>query len=444
MTAKDRRRIAKLFALLGSPNQGERDNARHKLDALLQRLGKSWNDLPELLQPDAQSASPSDPRDTTDPVNPFDASNAPTPADTVRRMLESYVTLDEHEYVAVALWIIHTHVFDRFMVTPRLLLTSPVRNCGKTTLLDVASRLVARPKKTDSITAAVIYHNVNVTRSTLLLDEADNLELAAKAVLRSVLNAGHRRGGSVDRLIRGWPVAFDVFAPVALASIGSLTLPLVSRSIVISMRRHDGAQTLRRFDAADTADLDVVYSHIRHWVRQVELGQVALNRDPDMPAGMHGRQADNWRPLLSIGDACGPAWSAQARDAAIAFTRSERDEDLPIILLRHLRDIFNALRKERLPSKLLVDNLLDLDEMWSEFRGVRGDERPRKLTQGQLAMLLRPFKIVPRKFWPPNRDATTKNFRGYARADFEAAWRAYCSEAGTPDHRYGVQYLRRA
>jgi hypothetical protein len=41
MTAKDRRRIAKLFALLGSPNQGERDNARHKLDALLQRLGKS-------------------------------------------------------------------------------------------------------------------------------------------------------------------------------------------------------------------------------------------------------------------------------------------------------------------------------------------------------------------------------------------------------------------
>jgi hypothetical protein len=143
MTGKDRKRIRDLFAMMGSANKKESETAKQKLDALLKRLGKTWNDLPELIQPE-ESARPraDDPRDNA-PVSPFDEF---VPADTVRGMLEQYVALDRHEYVAVALWIIHTHVYERFMVTPRLFLMSPVRNCGKTTLLDVASRLVARPE----------------------------------------------------------------------------------------------------------------------------------------------------------------------------------------------------------------------------------------------------------------------------------------------------------
>lgn len=33
------------------------------------------------------------------------------------------------------LWILHGYVFDRFPITPRLALLSPIRACGKTTLL---------------------------------------------------------------------------------------------------------------------------------------------------------------------------------------------------------------------------------------------------------------------------------------------------------------------
>jgi hypothetical protein len=75
--------------------------------------------------------------------------DAYSPADTVRGIVEKYVALEKLEYVAVALWIIHTHFYDRFMVTPRLVPMSPVRNCGKTTLLDVTTRLVFRAKKSD-------------------------------------------------------------------------------------------------------------------------------------------------------------------------------------------------------------------------------------------------------------------------------------------------------
>jgi DNA polymerase III delta prime subunit len=183
MTTKDRKRIRKLHALLGSSNEGEREAARRKLEALLTRLGKSWNDLPELLTDDTPAQPVADPRDSG--PHPFDRPDAPTPADTVRRMLELYLRLEPYEYVAVALWIIHTHTYDRFMVTPRLLLSSPVKGCGKTTLLDVAERLVVRAEKSDNITAAAIYHSLQGVPRTLLLDEADNLEMSTSAARRA-------------------------------------------------------------------------------------------------------------------------------------------------------------------------------------------------------------------------------------------------------------------
>jgi hypothetical protein len=46
--------------------------------------------------------------------------------------------------------------------------------------------------------------------------------------------------------------------------------------------------------------------------------------------------------------------------------------------------------------------------------------------------MLREFKIRPRTIWPPNRTTKTKSAKGYRRAQFEDAWRAYCTDDGTP------------
>jgi hypothetical protein len=51
----------------------------------------------------------------------------------------------------------------------------------------------------------------------MLIDEADNLYIATKGALRSILNSGHRRGGSVSRVIGGERRRFSTFAPLALA-----------------------------------------------------------------------------------------------------------------------------------------------------------------------------------------------------------------------------------
>jgi len=71
---KDLKRVCDLHARMGSNNEGERNAAWHKLDALLKRLGKTWNDLSELLRDETTAASPqSDPRDAAPSEYPFDA-----------------------------------------------------------------------------------------------------------------------------------------------------------------------------------------------------------------------------------------------------------------------------------------------------------------------------------------------------------------------------------
>jgi hypothetical protein len=79
--------------------------------------------------------------------------------------------------------------------------------------------------------------------------------------------------------------------------------------------------------------------------------------------------------------------------------------------------------------------LIRLDDgEWGEWRGVNGDRQPRKLTQSQLAQLLRSFRIRPKTIWPAQRQAGDRSSRGYMRSQFEAAWDAYCPPADTPTH----------
>ena len=84
-------------------------------------------------------------------------------------------------------------------------------------------------------------------------------------------------------------------------------------------------------------------------------------------------------------------------------------------------------------SEDLITALLDIEESgWSEYRGMRDDQQPKKLSQGEMARLLKPFGIRPRSVWPLKRHKSSKSRKGYYRRQFEDAWQRYCDEpAGT-------------
>jgi hypothetical protein len=371
---RTRRVLRKLVALQGSDNEKERASAWRRIDEILKRHKQTWGELPELIgaipDDDPQPASPSA-NDRADAIGALDL---------VEGMLRRYVGLKEHEYVAVPLWAVHTHVYDQFSITPRLALTSPTSDCGKSTLLLFLKAICASPHKSDDVTPASLFRLIDAGFTTLLCDEIDNADLANNRVFRAIANGGHHRSGAIVRTIDGQPRSFSTFSPMALAAIGavSLPLPLRRRSVSIHMERADDASVLTRFDEnEDRLPLIVVHQTIVTWASAAQLA-----REPAMPTGLRDRAADNWRVLLSIADAYGRGWGERAREAALIMARGYRDEDIAVTLLRHIRDTFEAYSVDRIASVLLVAALCDLEDApWAEWRGVKDDQPPRKLTQ---------------------------------------------------------------
>jgi hypothetical protein len=150
-----------------------------------------------------------------------------------------------------------------------------------------------------------------------------------------------------------------------------------------------------------------------------------------MPPALRNRAADNWRVLIAIADDLG--YGEPARRAAVTLSASRPDQDLRVTLLADIRIVFQARGVDRMASSALVAALLGLDHgLWSEWRGPNDDRPPRKLTQGELSRLLRPFGIWPKTIWPAHRRPGDKSSRGYLRSQFETAWHAYCPSPDTP------------
>jgi hypothetical protein len=214
-------------------------------------------------------------------------------------LIEEYIWVTAEERLAIALWLLHTYTFRRFDHTPRLLVISPIEDCGKTTVLKVIEQLAHEPGRYGSVTAATIYYQIEHTPGiTLLIDEADNLDLFNDRKMRQSFNYGHETSGAdIGRYKNGRPQKYNVSTPLVLGTIQELPRPLMSRSIAIKM--HRSPNQLKTFDETDRAFI-IVREAIGKWAARCN-----LNRNPEMPAGFRGRTADNWRCLVAIADDLG-------------------------------------------------------------------------------------------------------------------------------------------
>lgn len=413
-------RLADDIVKLGCLDHDQRASARRDISELLDLHRKNWNDLVDALC-SITDATWLDSR-TPDPerVNPLGL---------IIHLLQDYVEFREpHECITVALWTLHTHVFDYFMVTPRLVLRSPVAGCAKTLLMDLLGKMVAKPDKFDSVTTSVIFHVIDESHPTLLIDEADNLVLALQpnSKMRAVFNSGHRKGGTLAIRENGETRRFQLFSPLALAlpdTTGGLPRTLNSRCITVIMERADGRRKLLKYDAnnPDPA-LDAIYRQILFWRRDLD----ALDPAPELPSNIRNRFADNWIPLISIADALG--YGPQAREAMLKFAKEFQDADARITLLASIKKVFDSSGLDSMPSKLLLQELHALNDAdWKEFLGIKGEQQPHRLKDSELAMLLRDFKIRSCTIWPLNRTPDSKSAKGYRRSQFEKVWRAYCT-----------------
>jgi hypothetical protein len=350
-------------------------------------------------------------------------------AEMLREMvaaIQRYVVAEAGAIEAVALWILHAWTLDAFPISPRLAITSPEKRCGKTTLLDAIARLVPRPLATSNTTSAAVFRAIDAALPTLLIDEADTF-LGKNDELRGILNSGHNRSGAhVMRLVGDTfePRKFSTWAPTAIAMIGELPGTLEDRSISVRLRRRRSDEPLTRFRADRCPEFDLLARKAARW--GADHVEDLRKTDPDVPAKLQNRAADNWRPLLAIADAAGGDWPTRARAFAEQFSVVEGASSEGVMLLADIRSIFDEWKGDRLTSQELVSALICMEERpWVEC------QRGRALTKNGLARLLRPFGIhsqtIRIKPTPPANKPT-----GYLRAQFDDAFDRYLSPAN-PD-----------
>ncbi len=228
----------------------------------------------------------------------------------LRSTFKRFIWLPVHAAVALALWVLHAHAHDAFMISPVLCVRSPERGCGKTTLLDVLTEVLPRPLLVANATTAAIFRAIEEFQPVLLADECDAW-LDNNEELRGILNAGHRRGGSVLRVVGDdhVPTRFSVWGPKALALIGDLPGTLEDRSVIVSLARASAEEfrQLERFRLdRHPQELHPMCRRVARWAAD-HLDDLRA-ADPDMPTTLYGRAADNWRPLLTVADVAGGDW----------------------------------------------------------------------------------------------------------------------------------------
>ncbi|MGZ2412271.1 uncharacterized protein DUF3631 [Sphingomonas sp. F9_3S_D5_B_2] len=332
----------------------------------------------------------------------------------------AYPSADAH--VAHVLWIAHAHCMDAWASTPRIAFLSPEPGSGKTRALEITELLVPRPVEAVNVTPAYLFRKVAAEegRPTILFDEIDTVfgpKAKDNEEIRGLLNAGHRKGAVAGRcVVRGKIIETEeipAYCALALAGLGNLPDTILTRSVVIRMRRRAPGETVepyrRRVHAGEGEQLRDVLSE---WAQGVEARAGALW--PEMPANIRDRDADVWEPLLAIADLAGGEWPDRARVAAVALVALAK-ESTPSLGVRLLGDVRTAMGDaEQMPTRTLLEQLHLIEESpWGDLKGKPLDDRG-------LARRLIPYGIKPTTI-----RTGTGTPKGYRRTDFHDAWSRY-------------------
>ena len=381
----------------------------------VEAMSLSMTDDNAIIRIDTGGESPSD---TEGSRNPPDSNE---PLSELVSTFERYFVLPHGAAVALALWVLHTHMYRDFYYTPRLIIRSAVMRSGKTSVLMVVGKLAIRAVMTADATPAVVFRLIASKDLTLILDEADTKDFAE---YRSIINAGYRKDGCVLRCDPNSlePREFPVFGPIVIGGNGRLPQTIEDRGVIITMKRKLKSEKVERIREDRLGHLVALNQKCACWVTKHRKAIAEI--DPPVPEALNDRAADNWRPLLAIAEAVGGEWPQRARNAALALDCDSGGDGLDVLLLSDIRQAFATQEVDVLISTELLEYLNGRDDRpWSEIN------KGTNMTAPQLAHRLKPFEIAPKQLWTKGRDAKgKKNERGYEISQFKDAFARYLDD----------------
>jgi hypothetical protein len=383
-----------------------------------------------------------------DPVVPHPA---PVPIaellNDIEGVITRHVVLNEHAATALAVWVLHTYVFEMRDTVAYVAIESPEKRCGKTTLLSVLAAMACKPLIASNITVGALFRSVHTCSPTLFIDEADTF-MAGNSTMRGIINSGNtRRTAYVLRLsgrvlqlsnssLQPPGIApnlqpstsnlqptetglkkYSCWCPKVIAMIGQVPDTIADRSIVVKMARKLTTEACAPLAQLDTADIKARCARFGLDMAQ-HIGEAGKIRGE----GLNDRAADTFDPLFVIARLAGDGWEQKIQEAALALSTTADAENSGAGLIMDILGVFCETNSEKLFSRDIVAFL----------RGGSGESAGVKyssINEYQISKILRHYRVRSSHI-RIGREVS----RGYHADDFRDAVTRYVSEADREKH----------
>lgn len=344
----------------------------------------------------------------------------------VERMFRRFVIFKTRpQALACAVWTVATWFIEEIQYTPYILITAPMKQCGKSQLLTCMSKLARRAILASSISPSAVYRVIEMYQPTLFIDEVDTF-LKGNPELSGIINCGiEKEQASVWRCENNnnkqEARAFNCFGFKVLCGINSKTISetVTDRSIVIELRRRNPGEVIeRRRDIPDVEWIDLRRKCYTAFLQHKEQLRAAR---PVFPTGMGDREADKWESLFALVDLAGDQeLSKQVRDCAIHLAvRDQVDVSETYELLSDIRDILEkdyGNREEVLTQDLIAKLTEDNELLWGTYN------KGAPMTPNQLSKKLRTFCLYPKQI------RSLRNRRGYKKSEIAQVIEQYLTK----------------
>jgi hypothetical protein len=175
---------------------------------------------------------------------------------SINQVFRRYIVLPKGADIALSLWVLHAWTMDAGDISPFMVLVSPTKRCGKTSVLILLYFLTPKSELAANITASSLFRYIEEIRPTLLIDEADSF-VKDNEELRGILDSGHTKVAA--NIIRNVevngehkPRRFSTWAPKAIATIRKLADTLEDRAVIVTLQRKPKGAKVERLRRRDS------------------------------------------------------------------------------------------------------------------------------------------------------------------------------------------------
>jgi putative DNA primase/helicase len=351
------------------------------------------------------------------------------PLADLARYFADYMVLDPRSIFAMAVWVQAAHFigegddkgpWDQF---PILVVTSPEKRCGKSTLLDLLLHVTPRAEQFVNPTEASITRRIEKTRPTIIMDEAQSMKRRGSEMsikFGEMLCASVRRDVGTSKCVgdNNEPAAFSIYSPKVFAQIGEPDGVLADRCLPIRLERK-GDERRTRFRLREAKERGHAIRDRLHQWKTANAEKIEHFYGAVEPLGIaNDRLADMMTSLQAVVKVAGGL--ALLEEYAKTLDEKDRQAEMNsdgVRLLMAIREVFGSKADDPMAfiqTHKLIDRLCQREEEpWREFN------RGRPITPERLASTLKDYKIHS------SRTTIIPQQTGYYAGTFHEAWARY-------------------